>query len=74
MISYLDSNSLLDPFQSGFMKHCGTTTALVKIVDDLKLSMTAKQFSVLVLLDFSKAFDTINHTLLLSKLKKNVWF
>ena len=66
--SYLDSYSLLDPFQSGFRKHCGTTTALVKVVDDLKLSMTANQFSVLVLLDFSKAFDTIDHAILLSKL------
>ena len=72
--SYLDSNSLLDPFQSGFRKNCGTTTALVKIVDDLKLSMTAKQFSVLVLLDFSKAFDTIDHNLLLSKLNKKFGF
>ena len=72
--TYLDSHCLLDPFQSGFRKHCGTTTALVKIVDDLKMSMTTKQFSVLVLLDFSKAFDTINHTLLLSKLAKKFGF
>ena len=72
--SYLDRFSLLDPFQSGFRKHCGTTTALVKIVDDLKLSMTTKQFSVLVLLNFSKAFDTIDHTLLLSKLDKKFGF
>ena len=72
--TYLDSYSLLNPLQSGFRKHCGTTTALVKIVDDLKLSMTAKQFSVLVLLDFSKAFDTIDHALLLSKLEKRFGF
>ena len=65
---YLDSRNLLNPFQSGFRKHCGTTTALVKIVDDLKLSMTTDQFSVLVLLDFSKAFDSINHQLLIEKL------
>ena len=46
----------------------------MKIVDDLKLSMTTKQFSLLVLLDFSKAFDTIDHTLLLSKLDKKFGF
>ena len=74
IFAYLDSFSLLDPFQSGFRKHCGTTTALVKIVDDLKFSMTAKQFSVLVLLDFSKAFDAIDHALLLSKLGKKFGF
>ena len=52
--SYLDRNFLLDPLQPGFRTHCGTTTVLEKIVDDLKLSITAKQFPVLVLLDFSK--------------------
>ena len=41
---------------------------LVKIVDDLKLSMTTDQFSVLALLDFNKAFDSINHQLLNEKL------
>ena len=46
----------------------------MKIVDDLKLSMTAKQFAVLVLLDYSKAFDTINHALLLYKLEKKFGF
>ena len=67
---YLDRKSLLNPFQSGFRKNCGTTTALTKIVDDLKLSMDTKLFSILVLLDFSKAFDSIDHRLLTIKLGK----
>ena len=67
---YLDRKSLLNPFQSGFRKNCGTTTALIKIVDDLKLSMDTKMFSILVLLDFSKAFDSIDHRLLITKLHK----
>ena len=71
---YLDRNSLLNPFQSGFRKNCGTTTALVRIVDDLKLSMDAQSFSILVLLDFSKAFDSIDHRLLISKLDKKFGF
>ena len=50
---------LLSPFQSGFRKNCGSTIALVKIVDDLKLSMTTDDSFVLVLLNFSKAFDSI---------------
>ena len=73
-IIHLDSNSLLDSLQSGSKKHCGTTTTMVKIVDDLKFSMSTEQFSLLVLLDFCKAFDTIDHNLLLSKLDKKVWF
>ena len=73
MSSYLDGNALLDPFQSGLRKHCGKSTALVKILEDLMLSITVKQFPVLVLLDFSKAFDT-NHNLILSKLSKQFGF
>ena len=70
IIAYLDRKSLLNPFQSGFRKHCGTTTALIKIEDDLKLSMDTNMFSILVLLDFSKAFDSIDHKLLITKLDK----
>ena len=47
------TTNLDNPFQSGFRKNCGITTAFVKIVDDLKLSMTTDEFSVLVLLYFS---------------------
>lgn len=59
----------LNPFQSGFRNNHSTTTALLHVVDDLANHLDKKNsFAVLVLLDFSKAFDSLDHTLLLQKL------
>jgi len=55
--------------QSGFKKGHSTTTALVKVSDDLRKAIDQKKLSILVLLDFSKAFDRVQHKLLLAKLK-----
>jgi hypothetical protein len=44
------------------------TTALLKVVDDLSGAADLKRGSVLILLDFSQAFDSIDHELLLMKL------
>ena len=66
---YLNEFKLLDQFQSGFRRHHSTSTALTKVYFDLLESMNRSHISVLALLDFSKAFDCINHTLLAQKLR-----
>ena len=54
---------------SGFRsKHC-TETALIKIIDDLLFKLNDDCFSGMVLVDYRKAFDMIDHTLLLKKLE-----
>jgi hypothetical protein len=67
--AYLIKHSLLDPNQSAYKQHHGCTTALLKITDDILDSIDESEVSILTLLDFSKAFDTVNHRLLLEKLK-----
>lgn len=54
--------------QSGFRKGHSTTTALVKITDDIRLGMENRQLTVLTLLDFSNAFNTVNFDILLALL------
>jgi hypothetical protein len=61
-------NNLLDLLQSGFKANHSTTTALLKVVDDLSGAADLKCGSVLILLDFSQAFDFSDHDLLLMKL------
>ncbi|CAK1582481.1 unnamed protein product [Parnassius mnemosyne] len=68
MTEYLEANNILPKKQSGFRKSRSTATALMDVVDDILSAQDVGEGTLLVLLDFSRAFDTINTTLLLSKL------
>lgn len=79
--SYVFTNSLLSPFQSGFRSGHSTTTALLKVVEDIRQGMELSQFTILVLIDFSNAFNAVDHDLLLATLtylgssqKSSEWF
>ena len=65
---FLDETDYLDALQSGFRLDYGTETALVALVDDLCWELHRGSVSLLVLLDLSAAFDTINHGILLGRL------
>jgi hypothetical protein len=56
-------------FQSAYRKFHSTETALLRIHNDLNLAISRQQVSALVLLDLSASFDTIDHTILLERLK-----
>ena len=66
---HLSKNGLFEIHQSAYRKCHNTETALVKITNDLLLSADSKKVSVLALLDLSAAFDTIDHVILLDRLR-----
>ncbi len=66
---YLNSNGYLDNFQSGFRAHHSTETALIMIINDVRFNSDSGKISVLVLLDLSAAFDTVDHNMLLERLE-----
>ena len=66
--AYLNSHNLCNACQSAYRPgHC-TEAALLKVADDLFLSPSRGNISVLALFDFSSAFDTIDHPILVHRL------
>ena len=68
IIEFLNKNNLISKIQSGFRKNHSTSTALTHLVDDFLRYIDSGKCICLVLLDFSKAFDTLDHSMLLAKL------
>lgn len=68
LMDHLLSNSLLDNFQSGFRPFHSTNTALLKIHHDIYREIQNGRGTILVLLDFKKAFDLVPHHILIDKL------
>lgn len=66
---FIQANRIMSSVQSGFRKGHSTATALASLSDDIIQALDKNMSSALVLLDFSKAFDTINHSLLTAKCK-----
>lgn len=65
---YLTSYNIMPRLQSGFRQGHSTSTALIKVVNDIAKNMDNSEITFLVLLDQSKAFDLVNFNLLISKL------
>ncbi len=70
-VDYLIKNKLLDPLQSAYKAGHSTETALLKVQNDLLIDIDDKKVSVLVMLDLSAAFDTIDHEVLLNRLMRH---
>ena len=72
--AYLSSHNLYNTCQSAYRPGHSTETALLKVASDLFLSLSKGNISVLALLDFSSAFDTIDHPILVHRLHTDVGF
>ncbi len=72
LYSFLEKNDICEDFQSGFRSSHNTETALIRVTHDLLLSSDRGYISLLVLLDLSAAFDTIDHNILLNRLENSV--
>ena len=68
LINYISSNGLDEILQSAYKQFHSTETALVKVFNDIVLDVDRNRTVILLLLDLSAAFDTVDHTILIERL------
>ena len=68
LIKFLEKFSILYEYQFGFRRKRSTHLALITLIDKLTQAIKNGEYVIGVFLDFSKAFDTVNHEILLDKL------
>ena len=78
MLTVFQNNNLLNESQYAYRNNSSTEQALVNVTEQIYKSIDKGKISLLVLLGFSKAFDSVNHDLLLNKLRQlnidSTWF
>ena len=65
---HLVCNNLYPVAQSAYRRNHSTETALLKVMNDVLLNMNKQHVTILVLLDLSAAFDTVDHSILFNRL------
>ena len=70
LLTFLEKHNILNKYQFGFRKGHSTEQAILEITEHLKTSIDNNLITCGVFIDFSKAFDTVNHEILFAKLLK----
>ena len=70
LVEYLEKHNILYEYQFGFRKGHWTAQAIAEIADNLRKAIDNNSYSCGVFLDCSKAFNTVNHKILLAKMEQ----
>ena len=70
VMNHLDTNKLLDPRQGGFRPNHTTMGTISKFTEKIYKGINEGELTIATYIDLKKAFDTVNHKILLQKLEK----
>ncbi len=68
LIIFLNKNKILYEYLFGFRENHSTSMAIIEIVDNILTDLEAVKYIAGIYVDLSKAFDTVDHEILLHKL------
>ena len=68
--NFIETNNIYSSTQAGYRRSQSTNTTLIKVKDDMLNAMNKGEVTLSILADFSKAFDTVDYTVLIKKLRK----
>ena len=81
LYNFVEENQIVYPLQFGFRKNFSTTLALLSLTEEIQQEMDKGRFGCGIFIDFQKAFDTVDHNILVKKLDhygirgvSNSWF
>ena len=69
LTGFLDVYSILSGMQSGFRSGYGCVTATLKVLNDVTIALDSKQFCAAIFIDLAKAFDMVDHFILVGRLR-----
>ena len=69
LIKFVDKNKIISNQQYGFRKSRSTEFAIIEVIDKITKAIDQGKYTIGIFLDLSKAFDTINHEILIKKLE-----
>ena len=67
--TFLNKHEILSNNQYGFRENMSTSMALMELIEDITQSLDSHRHTIGVFIDLKKAFDTIDHSILLKKIK-----
>jgi retron-type reverse transcriptase len=65
--SFIDRFNVLNPRQYGFRKNFSTEAALLNLIDKITEATDKKEYVISIMIDIKKAFDSLDHGILLLK-------